>query len=105
MVTTRCDEGDKNKDVGDSDEKLIATAECEVKRQARLPADHFEKLLEATCPNHTYLVRHKLKECTMMKNYMTTRTFTKGKKPEGDSTGKAAAPFPEKKAVMLIYGG
>jgi hypothetical protein len=26
----------------------------------------------------------------MMKNYMTTRTFVKGKKPEGGSVGKAA---------------
>jgi hypothetical protein len=41
----------------------------------------------------------------MMKNYMTTKTFARGKKPEGDSAGKAAAPFPIKKAVMSIYGG
>jgi hypothetical protein len=39
----------------------------------------------------------------MMKNYMTTGTFAKGKKPEGDSVGKAAVPFTEEKAVMLIY--
>jgi hypothetical protein len=68
-------------------------------------ADHFEKLLEATCPNHTYPIRHKLKECTMMKNYMSKGTFARGKKPKGDSMGKAAAPFPEEKAVMSIYGG
>jgi hypothetical protein len=41
----------------------------------------------------------------MMKNYMTMRTFAKGKRPEGDSAGKVAAPFPEEKAVMSIYGG
>jgi hypothetical protein len=46
-----------------------------------------------------------LKECTMMKNYMTTRTFAKGKTSEGDLAGKADAPFPEEKAVMSIYGG
>jgi hypothetical protein len=44
-----------------------------------------------------------MKECTMMKNYMTMGTFTKGKKPEGDSLGKAVAPFPKEKAIMLIY--
>jgi hypothetical protein len=55
-------------------------------------------------PNHAYLVRNKLKECTMMKNYMTTETFARGKKPEGDSAGKAANPYLEEKAVMLIYG-
>jgi hypothetical protein len=40
-----------------------------------------------------------------MKNYMTTGAFTKGKKPEGDSVGKAATPFPEEMAVMSIYSG
>jgi hypothetical protein len=37
---------------------------------------------------------HKLKECSMMKNYMTTGTLTKGKKPKDDAAGKATAPFP-----------
>jgi hypothetical protein len=41
----------------------------------------------------------------MMKNYMTTGTFAKGKKPEGDSTGKVVAPFPEEKVVLSNYGG
>jgi hypothetical protein len=72
---------------------------------AQLPADHFEKLLKATCPNHRYHVNDKLKECTMIKNYMTTRNFASSKKPEGDSTGKAATAFPEEKVVMSIYGG
>jgi hypothetical protein len=49
---------------------------------------------EATCLNDTYPVRHKLKECTMMKNYMTMGALAIGKKPEGDLVGKAAAPFP-----------
>jgi hypothetical protein len=39
----------------------------------------------------------------MMKNYMTTRTFTKGKNLKGDSTGKVVAPFPKEKAAMSIY--
>jgi hypothetical protein len=34
MVTTSCDEGDNDKDVGDSDEELIAAIERKVKRQA-----------------------------------------------------------------------
>jgi hypothetical protein len=32
MVTTSCDEGDNDKDVGDSDEELIAATERKVKR-------------------------------------------------------------------------
>jgi hypothetical protein len=39
----------------------------------------------------------------MMKNYMTMGSFSKGKKPEGDLVGKAAAPFPKEKDVMSIY--
>jgi hypothetical protein len=46
-----------------------------------------------------YPVSHKLKESTTM-NYMTMGTFARGKKPEGDSTGKVATPFPKEKAVM-----
>jgi hypothetical protein len=41
----------------------------------------------------------------MMKNYMTTGTFARAKKPEDEPTRKAAAPFLEEKAVMSIYGG
>jgi hypothetical protein len=52
-----------------------------------------------------YPIRHELKECTMMKNYMTTGTFARGKKPEGDPEGKAKAPFLEEKATMSIYDG
>jgi hypothetical protein len=58
-----------------------------------------------TCLNHAYPVRHKLKECSMMKNYMTTRDLARGKKPEGDPGGKVTVPFPEEEAVMSIYGG
>jgi hypothetical protein len=39
-----------------------------------------------------------------MKNYTTMGTFARSKKPEGDSAGKVATPFPEEKAIMLIYG-
>jgi hypothetical protein len=77
--------------------------EHDFKRQARQPADHFEKLLEVTYPNHAYPVRHKLKEYSMMKNYMTTGALAKGKKPEDDPRGKAATPFPWEEAVMAIY--
>jgi hypothetical protein len=85
-----------------ADEELIAAAERDFKREAWQPTDHFKKLLESTCPNHTYPIWHKLMECTMMKNYKTIGTFPRGKKPEGDLTGKAVAPFPKEKAVMSI---
>jgi hypothetical protein len=61
-ITASCDEDNNDKGAGDSDEELIAAAERDFKHQARKPVDHFEKLLEAMCPNYMYPVRHKLKE-------------------------------------------
>jgi hypothetical protein len=104
-VTNRYEEGDNEQEADDSNEDLIAIVTCDFKRHACQPADHFVKLLEVTCPNHVYSIRHKLKECSMMKNYMTKGTFAKGKKSEGDLAGKVIAHFPEEKAVMSIYGG
>jgi hypothetical protein len=105
VVATSCEEGSNNRDTDDSNEELIATAESDFKCQSRLPMDHFEKPTDVTCPNHTYPVKHKLKEFTLVKNYMRTRTFARSKKPKGDSAGKAAAPFLEEKVIMYIYGG
>jgi hypothetical protein len=58
------------------------------------PADHFKKILKVTCRNHVYPIRHKLKECSMMKNYLTTGAFTKGKKPKSDLGGRPSHPSP-----------
>jgi hypothetical protein len=30
--------------------------------------DHFEKFLEETCPNHVYPIKHKIRDCGMIKN-------------------------------------
>jgi hypothetical protein len=58
------------------------------------------KLLKVTCPNHAYPIKNKLKESSMMKNYMTVVALI-----EGDPTGKATAPFPREEAVLSIYNG
>jgi hypothetical protein len=85
-VTTSCD--NNNNEVDGSNKEYVAAAEHDFKRQARQPKDYFEKLLEAAHLNHTYPVKHKLKECTIIKNFMTSGALSKGKKPEGDPTGK-----------------
>jgi hypothetical protein len=64
--------------------------------------DHLEKLLEATCLNHSYPIKHKLKNYTMMKNFMTSGALSRGKKFEGDPGGKGTTPAPKKTAVMAI---
>jgi hypothetical protein len=83
----------------------MAAAKRDFKHHPWLPMDHLEKLLEATCPNHMYPIMYRLKECTLMKNYMTTGSLVRNKKSKGDLGRKAAPPFLEEKVVMLIYGG
>jgi hypothetical protein len=75
-ITTSSDEGDNDMEVNDSNEELVAATERNLKCQVRWSADHLEKLIEATWSNHVYPVLHKLKESTIMKNYMTTGTST-----------------------------
>jgi hypothetical protein len=52
------------------------------------------KLLEVACLNHTNSTKHKLKDYTMMKNFMTSGALSKGKKPDGDTCRKSATPNP-----------
>jgi hypothetical protein len=104
-VTTICDDDNNDKEADDSDEENVAAAERDFKRQVQQPTYHFEKPLMVTCPNNEYPINNKVKDCSMMKNYMTTRALVKGKKPKGDTPGKATVPFPGEKAVMSIYDG
>jgi hypothetical protein len=50
-------------------------------------------------------IKHKLKNCSMMKNFMASGSLTRGMEldevpEEGDVT-----PFPREDAVMMIYDG
>jgi hypothetical protein len=82
-----------NKEVDDSNKDYVTAAESDFKRHVRQPNDHFEKLLEATFPNHSYLIKHKLKDCTMMKDSMTSGLSPKVRKPEGTWARRARHPF------------
>jgi hypothetical protein len=99
------DNSDSNKQVGSSGMVQATAATGSSKRQARPPMDHFEKLLEENCLNHTYRVKHKLRVCSMMKSFMMSRSLPRcmdvDEVPdEGDMT-----PFPREDMVMMIYGG
>jgi hypothetical protein len=52
-----------------------------------------------------YSVKHKLKNCDMMKNFTTLGTLTRGSKLEEDPGGSDMTPFPGKDAVMMVYDG
>jgi hypothetical protein len=87
----------------DSGEECVAATERNLKRQTRPAKDHFEKLLEATYPHHSYPIKHKLKYCTLMKKFMMSGAFSKDRKPGGDPGGKGAAPIPGEAKVMTIF--
>jgi hypothetical protein len=38
----------------------------------RPPTDNFRRLLEEACPNHVYPIRHRLKDCGMIRSSMTS---------------------------------
>jgi hypothetical protein len=59
-ITTSSGNDDNDKEANNSDEEHIVVT------------NHFKKVLDVTLPHHAYPVRHKLKECSMMKNCMTT---------------------------------
>jgi hypothetical protein len=74
------------------------------KCQAFLPMNHFEKLLKVACPNHAYRVKHKLRDCGMMKNFMTSRSLSQGMEVDEIPIEGDMMPFPREGVVMAIYG-
>jgi hypothetical protein len=96
--------GHDDDEADDSCKGFAAASEHDFKRQTRLPMDHFEKLLAASYPHHPYPVKHKLKDCTMMKIFMTSGTPSKGDKLGGEKGGKSVAPIPREAEVMTIFG-
>jgi hypothetical protein len=94
IVVAVSNNGDDEK-ADDSSKECVAAAERDFKRQTQQSKDHFEKLLKATCPNHSCLIKHKLKDCTMMKNFITSGAFSRGRKLERDPGGKSVTPIPD----------
>jgi hypothetical protein len=82
------DDGGNNKQTGTSDRQWQASA--------WLPTDHFEKPLEETCPNHLYPVKHKLKNCNMMKNIMAPGSLAKAWKSTRSPMRATQRPSSEK---------
>jgi hypothetical protein len=57
------------------------------------------------CLNHAYPIKHKLKNYSMMKNFMTTGSLTKGKELKEDPSKSDTTPFPREDTVMMVYDG
>jgi hypothetical protein len=67
--------------------------------------DHFDKLLEETCLNPAYPIKHKLRDCGMMKSFMTSGSLSRGMEVDKVPNEGDAMPFPREDAVMTIYNG
>jgi hypothetical protein len=85
--------------------RRISIAAHNDKRPVRPPMDHFKRLLEEACPNHAYPVRHKLKDCSMMRSFMTSGPLTWGAELDKGLDRSDTMSFPEENAIMTVYGG
>jgi hypothetical protein len=103
MMASNSNDNDGEK-ADDSGKGFAAAAKCDFKRQTRPPKDQFKKLLEATCLHYPYHIKHKLKDCTIIKKFMTSGAPSKGSKPGGDPRGKSATPILGEAEVMTIFG-
>jgi hypothetical protein len=98
------DNGGINEQVDCPDTMHATEATSNSKCQAWLPTDHFEKLLEEACPNHTYPIKHKLWDCSLMKNFMATRSLSWSMEVNEAPIEDDVMPFPGEEAVMTIFG-
>jgi hypothetical protein len=88
---------------------MVTAADHAGKRQGN--ADHFEQLLDKPCTNHGYPIKHKLKDCELLKRMLGQLSKRKG----GDRDKKAlkdqgVAPkdgsgFPDLDGYLMMFGG
>jgi hypothetical protein len=100
------------------DDNFVAAVERKTPRPKGNPTkpapskDHFERLLDASCLHHEVHLKHMLRDCYLMKNYINStlkpRTTDQPKKegpPPDNDDGKGAAYPSEDGAVHMIFGG
>jgi hypothetical protein len=66
----------KKNDKRRRDDNFVAEIECKTSHPKGNPTktaptkDHFERLLDTSCPHHKVPIKHTLRECRLMKNYV-----------------------------------
>jgi hypothetical protein len=99
------------------DDNFVVAIECKTSRPKGNPTnttpskDHFKRLLDTPCPHHEVSVKHSLRDCRLMKNYVNDtlkpRTMDQPKKggpPRDNDDGAGAAYSGEDGAVHMIFG-
>jgi hypothetical protein len=82
--------------------EFFATITRSGKRQVLPLTYHFKRLLKEACSNHAYPIKHKLKDCSMMKNFMTLVSLTRDRVPKEDPGGSDVMPIPREDTVMMV---
>jgi hypothetical protein len=96
---------DRGWEAGRSSMRHISTTTRSGRRSAWMPTNYFKRLLEEACPNHTYPIRHKVKDYNMMWSFVTLGSLAWGAKPDEGPDGSDTAPFPEENVVMTVFMG
>jgi hypothetical protein len=67
--------------------------------------DNLKKLLKEACPNHVFPIKHNLRDCNMMKNFMISGSLTRGMELNEVPDESDTIPFLGEATVMMVYGG
>jgi hypothetical protein len=70
--------------------------------------DHFEKLLEAPCPNHRHLVQHAYKDRGLLRKFLSNEAPSgRGPKPQKDERprGRGLLSPCETDCLLILRGG
>jgi hypothetical protein len=102
-ATTNVDGGINDRAGGSSAEHATKSV-SNIKRQVQPPKDHFEKPLAETCLNHAYTIKYKLRDCSLMKSFMTTGSLSRGMEVDEGPIEGDAMPFLREDVVMMIFG-
>ena len=72
-------------------------------------ANHFEKSLEGPCPNHAFPVKHLLKDCSLMRRFLSggpnKGEHGKGPTPTTDDAEEKDDGFPTPDGCLMIFRG
>jgi hypothetical protein len=94
--------GGVREEIKDSYEEFVATTKLDFKRCTGPPKDHFEKILEVVYPHNPYPIKHKLRDCTMIKRFMTSGAPPGGDEPTRDSRVRVTVLVPKAVEVTTI---
>lgn len=86
----------------------IATPDWPPRPPAKSGGDHFQKLMDSPCQNHGFPVYHKLRDCKLLKCFISKPPAKKATLKEPAKPTEQEAPtedFPELTACLMIFSG